>query len=105
MNPGHRHNTSTTGANASSQPATVSTPTFVSGTAKVVNAQYDTILYVNVTTAAALAIAIGPTSSPANTIVASETVALGLLTLRIPAGWYVKITGTIADLTITAITC
>jgi hypothetical protein len=32
-------------------------------------------------------------------------VALGLLTLRIPAGWYVKITGTIADLTITAITC
>jgi hypothetical protein len=85
--------------------ATASSPTFVSGTALKLNATQDTMLYIAVQTSAALAVAIGPTSTPANTIMPSKSYALSMNTIRVPAGWYVKITGTIADLTITAVTC
>lgn len=76
------------------------TETFVSGTAKqltagALSARY---LYLNVTTSAALAIAWGPDSTTALTFMASESAALGMISLRVPAGWYVKITGTIADI-------
>ena len=70
--------------------AAATSPSFVSGTALQVNTASDSVLYVEVTTAAALAIAIGPTSTPANPIVSSITAALGLLTIRVPAGWYMK---------------
>jgi hypothetical protein len=85
--------------------ATASTPTFTSGTARQCSTTTDVMLYVEVTTAATLAISIGPTSTPADAVLTSETSALGLQTYRVPAGWYVKITGTIADLSITQITC
>lgn len=88
-----------------SSTATASAPVFVSGTALQLNTTQDTMLYINVTTVAALAVAMGPTSGVANTIIASESVALGLATLRVPKGWFVKITGTVADLAITAVTC
>lgn len=79
------------------------TVTFVSGTAKQVDTRKDNFLYINVTTSAALAIALGPTSAAATVINASESDALGVITLFVPAGWYVKLTGTIADVTCTAV--
>jgi hypothetical protein len=85
--------------------ATASSPTFVSGTALQLNTTQDTTLYIAVQTSAALAVAIGPTSTPASTIMPSKSYALSLNTIRVPKGWWVKITGTIADLTITAVTC
>jgi len=89
----------------SSATATATAPTFVSGTALQLDTTSDTMLYVEVTTASSLVIAIGPTSTPATTIVSSITAALGLETIRVPKGWYVKITGTVADLNITAVSC
>lgn len=85
--------------------ATESAPTFVTTTARQCSTASDVMLYVNVKTAASLAILLGPTSTPANTVVASETAALGLITIRVPKSWYVEITGTIADLGIIQVTC
>lgn len=80
------------------------TETFVSGTAKVLDAAKDRYLYINITTAAALAVAMGPTSS-ANTVPVSisQSSALGVITVRVPRGWYVKLTGTVADQTCTSV--
>jgi hypothetical protein len=83
----------------------VSSPTFVSGTALEVCSYQDAMLYIAVQTAAALAVAIGPASSVTTSLMPSKTYALGLISFRVPMGWYVKITGTIADLTITQVTC
>ena len=85
--------------------AVVSSPSFSTTVALQVNSAQDTMLYIAIQTAAALAIAIGPTSSVTTALMPSKTYALGLLTIRVPKGWFVKITGTIADLIITAITC
>lgn len=61
-------------------------------------------VYINVTTAAALAIAIGKTSSANDvTIAASESEALGVTTVHLPAGWYIDLTGTMADVTVNAV--
>lgn len=83
---------------------TVSVPVFVSATARTLSLSRVVDLYINITTAAALAIAIGPTSAAANVLNASESDTLGLIHLHVPVGWYVKITGTVADLAFTAIT-
>ena len=93
------------GGSDSSGTAAASTPSFSTGTAAQVSTTQDVMLYINVTTAASLAVAIGPTSSAATVIQAAESSALGVITLRVPKGWYVKLTGTIADLAITAVTC
>jgi hypothetical protein len=85
--------------------ASVSSPSFVSGTALQVNASRDTMLYIAIQTAAALAVAIGSTSAVTTALMPSKTYALGLLSIRVPRGWFVKITGTVADLAITAIAC
>ena len=95
----------TGGGTSTGNAASVSSPTFVSGTALQVNANYDVHLYIDVTTAASLTIQMGPTSGVANTIQSSVIGGLGLETLYVPAGWYVKLTGTMADLSIKAITC
>lgn len=85
--------------------STASTPVFVSGTAQQLSTSFDTMLYVDCTTSASLAIAIGPTSATANTILATETAPIGqLISVLVPAGWWVKLTGTMADLTLTAVT-
>ena len=87
--------------------ATASTPTFTSGTAKQLSTTQDVMLYINTHTATAtLAVAIGPTSTPANTIVASATAPItNLYSIRVPKGWYVKVTFTSADVTFTQVTC
>jgi hypothetical protein len=85
--------------------ATPSAPTFVSGTALQLNTTQDTMLYVEVTTAASLEIQMGSTSSVGTTLISTITAALGMETIRVPKGWYVKITGTIADLNINAVSC
>jgi hypothetical protein len=93
------------GGTDTSGTATASSPSFVSGTAQQLSTSQDVTLYIAVQTSAALAVAIGPTSTPANTIMPSRSYALGMATVHVPKGWYVEITGTIADLTITAVTC
>ncbi len=86
--------------------ATASSPAFVSGTALQLNTTSDTMLYVTTNTANSLAIAMGPTSAVATTLVATLTSPVGAgYSYRVPKGWYVKITGTIADFTIVAVTC
>lgn len=81
--------------------AAASTPTFVSGTAQQLSTTQDCILYIDVTTAASLTIAIGPTSTPATTIQSAVIGGVGLETVYVPASWYVKLTGTMADLVFT----
>lgn len=92
-------------ATNTSSGSSVTSPTFVSGTAQQINTTKDAMLYIDVKTAASLTIAIGPTSTPANTLQSAVIGGLGLESVRVPAGWWVKLTGTMADLTITAITC
>lgn len=82
----------------------VSSPTFVSATAKQLSATSEVDLYINITTAASLAIAIGNTSAASHVLNAAESDALGMIYIRVPIGWYVKLTGTVGDLAITAIT-
>lgn len=81
-----------------------SQPTFVSATPQQLSASKDVYLYINVTTAASLTISMGPTSTGTGVALNSaESDALGMVTIRVPAGWYVKITGTVADLNINAV--
>ena len=96
---------SANGGTDTSGTAAASSPTFASGTARQVSTTQDVILYIAIQTSAALAVAIGPTSVPANTVMPSQSYALGLNTIPVPKGWWVKITGTVADLTVTAVTC
>lgn len=92
---------------ATSAPAI--TPTFANGTAaQLTDVTRDYTVYLQVGTAGTgFSLAIGPTSTPANTIVASATpLAGGLYAFRLPAGWYVKWAGTTTTLaTQTAIGC
>lgn len=89
--------------------APVLTPSFANGTAaQLSDTTRDYMVYLECTTAGTgLSVAIGPTSSPANTIIASTTATLGeLVSFRLPAGWYVKWAATTAAFaTQTAIGC
>lgn len=85
--------------------ATMSAVTFVSATAKQVNTTQDTMLYINITTSATFALALGPDNTTANALVASGSAAVGLLTVRVPQGWYVKVTGTVSDFTAKQLPC
>ena len=85
--------------------ATASTPSLSTTVAAQINTTQDVMLYANITTAATFSLAIGPTSTPATTVVGSHTAAIGLISVRVPAGWYVKSTFTSADVTWTAVTC
>lgn len=78
------------------------TVTVVSGTAKQINATKDMILYVNITTAASFKVEMGATSAAANLVNAAQSNALGLVTLHVPKGWYVKFTGTVTNYVITS---
>jgi hypothetical protein len=82
----------------------VTTPTFVSTTPQQLSATQNGVLYIDVTTAASLTIAIGPTSSATTVLQTSIVSALGLTHVHVPAGWYVKLTGTMADLAFKFIT-
>lgn len=99
---------SVNGGTDTSGTATASSPVFVSGTAAQLNTSQDAILYVVNTsgTSQNLQIQIGPTSGVADTIVPSLSApASAGYTIRIPKSWWVKITATIANFTITAVTC
>jgi hypothetical protein len=80
------------------------TETIVSGTPFQPSASHATVLYIEVTTAAALSVQMGPSSSGTGvTVSTSESAALGVTTVEVPAGWYVDLTGTVADFIVTAV--
>lgn len=90
-----QHGTKTTAA------AAVLTPTFANNTAsQLSDVTRDYMVYFTVGTAgSAFSIAIGPTSTPANTILTSNTPNAGeAIAFRLPAGWYVKWAGTLTTL-------
>lgn len=78
----------------SSGSAPVITPAFSSGVAaRLSDITRDYMLYLVVGLAGTATVAIGPTSSPANTVVSAAAVSAGeVLTVRIPAGWYTDLT-------------
>ena len=86
------------------------TPTATSPTlgaaAQLAQVTNDAEIYLDVTTAGQLTVAIGPTSGVANTIFSAAAAAVGLISFRLPAGWYVAVTtSSTAAWTATAITC
>ena len=89
--------------------APVLTPTFGNGTAaQLADKTRDYVVYLECTTSGtATTIAIGPTSTPANTIMASAAATAGTVyTVRLPAGWWLQWAGTTtAFATQTAIGC
>lgn len=93
------------GMNTSSS-ATASAIAFTTATAQQVNAQSDAILYIACTTSTALTVSMGPTvATSAVTILNNVTVSTCLMSVRVPAGWYVKLTGTMADFSCNYVTC
>lgn len=85
----------------------VTTPTLVSGTAQRFYTDRDCIAYVNVTggSSGTCEVQIGPTSAVANTLAASMAAGTGtdlLLAVKLPAGWFIKVT--VATATIAATT-
>ena len=74
--------------------AAVLTPAFASGTAaQLSDTTRDYMVYFTVGTAGTITVAIGPTSSPANTLINAATATAGEnISFRLPAGWYVKVT-------------
>lgn len=81
--------------------APVLTPTFASGTAaQLADLTRDYTVYLEIGTAGtANVVAIGPTSTPANTVIASGVATAGqVMTIRLPAGWYLKWSATTATL-------
>jgi hypothetical protein len=89
------------GVQAAAGTAIVEAPT--TATAFQVSATRGAHLYINVRTAAALATAIGPDNTTAIALDASQSDAIGMTTIWVPAGWWVKLTGTMANLAITAV--
>jgi hypothetical protein len=75
--------------------APVITPTFASGTAaQLADTTRDYMVYFQIGTGGGtVALVIGPTSTPANAILtAAAGVAGEQVSVRLPAGWYLKIT-------------
>lgn len=97
------------GGTSSNGAAPVLTPTFANNTAaQLSDTTRDYMVYMQVGTAGtATTLAIGPTSTPANTIKASSAANAGdLWAFRLPAGWFVKWAGTTTTIaTQTAIGC
>lgn len=87
------------GTNSSSS-APVLTPAFASGTAaQLADTTRDYILYLVIGTAGVITVAIGPTSTPANTIISAATATAGeCITIRLPAGWFTEVTLSTATL-------
>jgi len=84
-----------------SRPSLVESP--VSGTAFQPSGGAACDLYLAIKTAASLQVDMGPTSATAIAIMPSQTAALSVITLDVPAGWFVKLTGTMANLTATSV--
>lgn len=89
------------GGTSSANSAPVLTPAFASGTAaQLADTTRDYMVYLEIGTAGtANVLAIGPTSTPANTVIASGVATAGeIMTVRLPAGWYLKWSATTATL-------
>ena len=97
------------GGTSTAQSVPVITPSFANGTAaQLSDTTRDYQVYLQVGTAGtAFSLAIGPTSTPANTLFASATPAAGeFISVRLPAGWYLKWAGTATTIaTQTAVGC
>ena len=89
--------------------ATASTPTFSNGVAaQLAQTTRDAMVYLTEGTAGtAMVITIGPTNTPANTVVSSSVATGGeVYAIRLPAGWYLKWSATTATIANQlAITC
>lgn len=89
------------GGTSTAGSALVLTPTFSSGVAaQLTDTTRDYMVYLTIGTAGtANTLAIGPTSGVANTLISSATATSGeLMTVRLPAGWFLKWTATTATL-------
>jgi hypothetical protein len=93
----------TASAGVKSTLSNVLTPTFSTGVAaQLSDTTVDYMVYLEIGSAGtAFSVAIGPTSTPSHTIVASGTATTGeVVSFRLPAAWYVLFaitTGTIAN--------
>jgi hypothetical protein len=86
------------GKNSAPSAAVLATPPFANGTAaQLSDVARDYMIYLTITTGGtATTLAIGPTSTPASTILSSSPVVAGQhISFRLPAGWYVKWAGTL----------
>ena len=77
--------------------------TVVSGTGFQISTTQNAHLYIDINTSAALAIALSRDGTTYTTVMASKSAGIGLLNVMVPAGWYVKLTGTPANFVATAI--
>lgn len=77
--------------------------TVVSGTGFQVSTAQSAHLYIDITTSAALAVALSKDGVTYTSIMASKSAPIGLLSVTVPAGWYVKLTGTPANFVATAL--
>jgi hypothetical protein len=85
--------------------ATPSSPV-LGAAAQLAQVTADSMIYLSVTTAGTLTVAIGPTAGVANVLSGGLAVGIGLITFRLPAGWFVAVsTSTTATWTAKAITC
>lgn len=89
------------GSTSTSKSAVAVTPAFASGTAaQLSDITRDYLIYLQFGAAGtAMSVAIGPTSTPANTIISSAAVVAGeVVTFRLPAAWYATVTFTTTTL-------
>jgi hypothetical protein len=86
--------------------AAATIPSISSGSATTINTTQDVMLYADVKTASSFTFQMGAVSpGTATTLFANATAAVGMMSVRVPKGWYVNATFTTADITWTAITC
>jgi hypothetical protein len=95
------------GGTDTSNAAAASTPSLTTATAAQLSVTQDVMLYCNIITTSTFSLAIGPTSTPANTIVASASFTAPHLIggILVPKGWYVKAAFTSADVVFKQVTC
>ena len=89
------------GSTSASKSAVAATPAFASGTAaQLPDVTRDYLVYLQFGAAGtAMSVAIGPTSTPANTLISSAAVVAGeVVTFRLPAAWYATVTFTTTTL-------
>jgi hypothetical protein len=84
------------GTNTSPSVPVISSPGFAVGTAsQLSDTTRDYMVYITIgTPGTGMTLAIGPTSTPANTIHSSSTPTAGMqFAFRLPAGWYAEVAG------------
>lgn len=73
------------------------TKTVTSGTAFQISTKRDSRAYINITTSASLRVELGPTAATVENVSIAQSSALGVVTVFVPAGWYLKLTGTTSN--------